>query len=486
MVPMRQRLIITSATAVFGVALVLLSRGEQPIAGAATQYRAFLPGLAADAASSADPGATTSSPTLTPTALATPTPTQSPMPDPTETPIPPGDDLTIRIQAFRVSDDNGQRQAHVTAEDVLNWVAFTNGIYAPAGISFSFNPSTDFIDVQSTLLNNMTGIEHPQWQQQRQLANSLQAQHPGSFAVFFRWGPDATPSGGGFSWYDYNFVVMGGWQDMGHCGHQHWEALGHELGHFLGLPHTFATEPFANVAAAESYFVAHGKNVTVFDGDGLSDTPPDPGTRSLECLHTDSVSLAGAVFNLPRTNIMSYYDEAHLLTPQQIERVRWVFEIRESAGGAFRKNSPALPKEAESFAGSSIAAVNSSYGIQDMAAFGPERFSGGNQVFWVPNSQSGKITFKFVITTAGTYQIGLFATLAPDFGMLSASIDGTPTGPAIDGYAPLVVPSGRIALGSSYLAPGVHELTFAANGKNPASAGSAFGFDAFEIISRAN
>ena len=120
-------------------------------------------------------------------------------------------------------------------------------------------------------------------QQQRVYANSLQAAYPGAFAVFFRWGPDALPTGGGFSWYDYNFVTMGGWDDMGHCGHSHWESLGHELGHFLGLPHTFAVEPFIDQAAAEAYFVSHGKNPAVFDGDGFSDTPPDPGTRTLEC-----------------------------------------------------------------------------------------------------------------------------------------------------------------------------------------------------------
>ena len=58
----------------------------------------------------------------------------------------------------------------------------------------------------------------------------MQAAYPGTFAVFFRWGPDALPTGGGFSWYDYNFVTMGGWDDMEHCGHSHWESLGHELG----------------------------------------------------------------------------------------------------------------------------------------------------------------------------------------------------------------------------------------------------------------
>lgn len=486
----RQRLIVAMATALTGVALVLLvlSNGSSTAEGA-SPYRVILPGLATDDAvfnpaptpTASATSVPTATPSVTPTATVSPTHTVAP----TATPISPGNDLTIHIQAFRVADDNGGRQAHVTPQQVLDWVAFTNSIYAPAGIVFSFNPATDFIDVQSTLLNTMTGIEHPQWEQQRQLANSLQAQHPNSFAVFFRWGPDASPTGGGFSWYDYNFVVMGGWDDMGHCGHKHWEALGHELGHFLGLPHTFAIEPFVDVAAAEAFFIASGKNPAVFDGDGLPDTAPDPGTRSLECPHTNPIALAGATFDLPRTNIMSYYDEASTLTAQQIARVRWVFGLRDEAGGGFRRNAPSSPPEAESFTPTTLVATNGTYSVQQMG-WGPERFSGGKQIFWAPDPGSGKITFKFLVTTVGTYQIALYATQAPDFGRVWVAIDSSPLAAFIDGYAPLVVPSGRISLGSHFLSPGLHEITFDTAGKNAASAGYAFGFDAFEIFSRAN
>ena len=352
--------------ALVGVVVLFAARlyTSGPVSGA-EPYSLVIPGIAADDAVLA-PSTPTAVATVTPTGTSTPTvtPTVTPTASPTLTPIPPGNDLTMAIHAFRVADDGGGRQANVTAEEVLAWVAFTNQIYAPAGIVFSFDPAKDFEDIQSTLLNNMTGVDHPQWEQQRQAANALQAQHPGSFAVFFRWGPDPAPTGMGFGWYDYNFITMGGWDDMGHCGHRHWESLGHELGHFLGLPHTFAFEPFLDLAAAEATFVANGKNPAIFDGDGFSDTAPDPGTRTLECPHTNPIQLAGTVFNLPRTNIMSYYDEASTLSAQQIERVRWVFGLREEAAGGFRRNTPTLPREAEAFTGSSIIASNGNYSVQ--------------------------------------------------------------------------------------------------------------------------
>ena len=51
----------------------------------------------------------------------------------------------------------------------------------------------------------------------------------------------------------------------------------------------------------------------------------------------------------------------------------------------------------------------------------------------------------------------------------------------IDGYAPLVVPSGKVVLLTIPMSPGVHEIRFDIAGKNPLSTGYKFGFDAFEI-----
>src|SRR5262249_53008781 len=74
---------------------------------------------------------------------------------------------------------------------------------------------------------------------------------------------------------------------------------------------------------AERTLRSSGNNPAVFDGDGLTDTPADPFIRSLGCGATSSVTLNGLSFELPRTNVMSYYDApSKALSAQQIDRVR--------------------------------------------------------------------------------------------------------------------------------------------------------------------
>ena len=126
--------------------------------------------------------------------------------------------------------------------------------------------------------------------------------------MFFKFGPGPQSTGGGFSWHDYNFAVLPGFNTYV-CGYQNIGELAHELGHYLGLSHPFAMI-FNSVQDAQAYLSAHGNLPGIFDGDGLSDTPPDPyiDTPQFQCdPSVQSVTLNGQVFPLPRKNIMSYY-----------------------------------------------------------------------------------------------------------------------------------------------------------------------------------
>src|SRR5204862_2859704 len=49
--------------------------------------------------------------------------------------------LTARVLAVRIADDDGQRAARVTADDVTRWLAFANDVFAPAGVRFLFRPA---------------------------------------------------------------------------------------------------------------------------------------------------------------------------------------------------------------------------------------------------------------------------------------------------------------------------------------------------------
>ena len=388
--------------------------------------------------------------------------------------------LRVRIQALIVSDDDGGRTARVTPQQISQWVDFANRTFEAAGIRFDFSPTKGVAPLNSTVINSVTGSSDTNWREARRLGNEIAARFPDATVVFFRYGPGDRPTGAAFSWTDYNFVVMPGFTDAQHCGHAHVDALAHEIGHYLGLPHTFAATPFKSAAAAETYLRARGGTPEVFDGDSFGDTPPDPSIRSLECDRRREITLGGIAFRLPRQNIMSYYDERVHLSPLQIRRVRWVLDARVAGEMALPRNTAARdPIEAESL--EVLAEEGAGTSVQRMSGFGVEQWSGEAQLF-VGARENGSVTLALPVRRTGRYRLILYATAAPDFGMIKVAIDGQTLGDTIDLYAPMVLPSGAIPLGSERLEEGTHRLTFTSVGKNDASLGFRFGIDSIELL----
>lgn len=387
--------------------------------------------------------------------------------------------LQVPLQVVAVSDDDGRRPARITTEEFNRWVKFTNGVFREAGIQFGFNARTDSAQIRSTVLNNMTGVQDSNWASTKSLANEFAWKYPGRLVVFVRHGPGARASGGGFSWHDYDFVVMGSFSAMNHCKHPHFDALAHEIGHYLGLPHTFAGNPFVDIDTAKRHFVDHGSDPGIFDGDGFADTLPDPAIRPLECERIANLNLAGHEFQLPRKNIMSYYDERDSLTPMQIKRARWVLDRRIRFQMRMTVNRPGRAVlEAESL--HVVGAEQAKTAVQDMDGFGVGNWSGGRQLFC--DSQDGAtLTLEVPVSKSGRQEIALFATLAPDFGVVQIAVDGKPLGESVDLYAPIVTATGPIILPKIDLAVGKHRLTLTVGGKNQRSIGHRLGIDALEI-----
>jgi hypothetical protein len=242
--------------------------------------------------------------------------------------------LTVRVLAVQGMDDDGGRACKITVEEVKAQVAEANRIYEPARVRFAFRgDSEDFVQLRNTHINSLMpgnrqadaekqapGIGTPA--ERHQAAAQFAAQHPDCLVVFFRYGDKRKgATGGGYSGSRAKYVVMPGLRstNMGLRG------LAHEAGHYLGLSHTFARS-FRSAEDAEKYLREHNNDLSVFDGDKLSDTPPDPRIGGGK----DSIELNGITVPLPRGNIMSYrrWDQHEWLSPQQAKIVRVTVQRR--------------------------------------------------------------------------------------------------------------------------------------------------------------
>lgn len=428
-------------------------------------------------------------PTVIPTIPSARIATQTPIPlTPTVTPPSPNPAyalLTVRLQAIAVSDDDGRRAVRITPEQVKQWVDKANEIFALASVRFLYDPDLDFAALKSTILNDMTGDSDTNWKREVDTGNRVAADHTGKLVMFFIHGPEQGATGGGFSASNYNFVEMPGFNDTTVCGYQNIGILAHEVGHYLGLSHPFARE-FPSLQEAESYLTVHASDPNIFDGDGLSDTPPDPFIRApqYQCNPPESITLKGRKFVLPRKNVMSYYSTAGVdrtdLTPQQSAIVRWVVNVR-------AKNGMATPTDLDTSGQIEFATlpikdkVNVSPGVQDMSGFGDTPLWSGDKQLFTSAQPNSTIGFSFSSTKPGKYSLNLYATTAPDFGKIQTLVDGNSLGSPIDLYAPIVLPSGKIAVGTTELSAGNHTLSFRVLGKNVASTGYSLGLNAYSL-----
>jgi hypothetical protein len=406
--------------------------------------------------------------------------TSSPPPVTLPPPNPAYPLMTVPVQAIRLSDDNGGRPTPVTRDQIKQWIDKANEIWAGASIRFLYDPDSDFTMLKSTLLNSMNrGTEDKNWDAERSAGNAVATQYPGKLVFLFRYGPGANPVGPSFSWFDYNFVV-GMAFDTSVCGYQNIGLMAHEIGHYLGLPHPFP-KVFNSIQEAEEYLQSHGNDPNAFDGDGIADTPPDPyiETNDIQCKPVASVTLKGKEFPLPRTDIMSYYEVRTGLSPQQIDRARWILRMRQQNGMAMPTNR-GIPGAMEFEALPIKDKTDLSTSVQDMSPWGAHQWSGGKQLFCSARLNSS-VRFTISVGSTGKYALNLYATMAPDFGQIQTRLDGKPFGAPVDLRAPIVMPSGKVAIGTIDLSAGTHDLEFRVVGKNAASSQYSFGLDAFTL-----
>lgn len=136
--------------------------------------------------------------------------------------------------------------------------------------------------------------------------------------------------------------------------------------------------------------------------------------------------------------------------------------------------------EAEALLGTAKATAGG-FQRQEMAGFGAG-WGGNAQLFWrapPPSGDGPRLIVFFDVPAAGSYDMTVFHTVAPDFGRytfyvndrVSSDVDGYHTGVALS----------RSVLGRQALVAGKNQLEVRVTGKNPASSGYIVGLDRIEL-----
>jgi hypothetical protein len=279
----------------------------------------------------------------------------------------------VRIQVVLTANDDGSLPATVSTAALQRTIEEARVTLRLANIELTFDPASDITRINSTLLNldcdpppPGTNFNNPEDKHPAPGCNQVHdderdrvaREWPGKLVVYFssgdsywfnrstsmwQYGPRGSHWSNGFN----EFVAMAGFDPPG-------DVLAHEIGHYLHLTHTMYKTPKTVAEAAadirdyvESRGLPKSSGLGVFDNDGLSDTPPDPGDELFRSVgfspcNIDEGELAievpfsdGSrdvyVLVPDRENIMSYWDKrcrhgTPTMSPMQVSLVRDAIE----------------------------------------------------------------------------------------------------------------------------------------------------------------
>ena len=375
--------------------------------------------------------------------------------------------LEVPIQAIFLTDDDGGNPAAICAAEVNVWRHRANLIWFGSCLDFTFDASegsSDYVWIRSTPLNSISDTSSPNWTVQLDLAKDLASQFPDKLVMLFRHGPDALPIGSGLAWTNMNFIVMPGFNATSICGVQNIGLMAHELGHFLGLPHTF-TEAFASYAdALDHYVVGCGCGLDdLFEGDGRDQTLPDPFIEAwdYQCNPaTDALTFGDETFVLPRTNLMSHYYPTNKVVESQFYTARQVWALRSGLAAHDAVLGGLKSIDVESL----TPIVTSGWTTdQPMTQF-LGKWSGDQQLLWLDGALGETLRVKFSADAGGNFDVYAGFTAAPDYATIQTRVNGE-LGSEIELYSSIVLPTGPVFLGSFELPRGdsILELTLVEN-----------------------
>ena len=112
-------------------------------------------------------------------------------------------------------------------------------------------------------------------------------------------------------------------------------------------------------------------------------------------------------------------------------------------------------------------ATNGKVRTQGMGNFKAAQWSGGAHLWWTDGKPGDKLTLNFTAAKAGKQKVSAVFTKAPDYGIVTITLDGKPTLiREYDLYDPHVIPTAAETLGEFDLAAGAHVLEVTITGSN--------------------
>lgn len=383
--------------------------------------------------------------------------------------------FATHIQAVRLANDDGTGRSTISDGQIMDWVDNANLIFSQASLRFLFDPAVDSSEHNSTLLNNVIGITDPNWFLAVSEGQKIARAGTNKITVIFKDPPVIGDIG---SWEEDFILMPSSAPDV--CGKPDGSMLAHQVGHYLGLGNTFP-QLFNDIKAAESAYEKSGFAAAFFDGDGLTDTPPDAyvDQPQYRCGENSSITISNAEFSLTNGNLMSYYEPRSLLTPMQITRIRYIAALRSRNGSMIPSNQDAVsPIQFEDLPLSGRFYCDTQ--IKDMSSYLERGWNGGSFMD-IPSSYGSICTFTFSVPETNTYEMTLYATKEPEYGVVEISMDDWLLNEGIDLYSLYPLPTGPVSFGNLYLEAGDHTLSFKVVRKAPESSNFNFGLDALTI-----
>lgn len=191
------------------------------------------------------------------------------------------------------------------------------------------------------------------------------------------------------------------------------------------------------------------------------------------------MEIGGLDFDLPRDNVMSLYEERNTITLEQVERARWMLELRQRRDMSSPSNTPADDAvDAED----ALIATRGRCGLPSNQPMDPwigYQWVDTDQLF-VPAEDGCMLDFELGVDSPGAYEIIFLGTRAPDYGAIEISIDGEPFH-FEDLYAPVLIASGPVVVGETSITGSALTVSLEIVGSNSRSSGTAVGVDAFHI-----